>query len=158
MKKTAFSLVELLVVISISGILLLSATNAYTRFLHQHYATLTLQQLQYAFHYARSEALLNHHTVTICPSFNRISCGGNWREGILVVTPNGEIRFFNTFRGHYADLRLQQSGFSNSSVQIQSNGMTYSNGHFTYKSLKTKYLPHFNLYFNKTGRLYVEVF
>ncbi len=153
----AYTLIEILLVISIIGVAVVAAIPTVSKFVYTQYAALTIRQIQQAINYARSEAILHHQTVTICPSFNRYNCSNNWGQGLLVLVPNGNSRFFPTYVNSQVQLSLVQNGFSNNSVQIQANGLSYTNGHFTYRALNSTYIPQFNLYFNRALRTYASM-
>ena len=151
----AYSLIELLIVISLFSITIVGTLSAFHTFYYKLSGHITLQQLQQALTYGRSVAILHQQKVTVCPSYNQYSCDGSWNQGILVLAPNNDSRFFHSYIATNAILTLTQSGRTNNRVEIQANGMTYTNGHFSYKSLKATYIPQFNLYFNRALRNYV---
>lgn len=149
-------MLEIIIVIAITAIISSACIVKFTAFTYAQNAYLTLQQLKSAINYARSEAILHKQIVTICPSYNRVTCSDNWTNGILVTSSNAKIRYFTTFTPQNTLFTLEQSGFSNILFKIQADGMTYTNGHFAYKSLNSGYIPSFNLYFNKALRVYVR--
>jgi len=151
----AYSLLELLIASSILIVgLSLGLTGAYS-FAQSQYVAINMRQLQQSIYYARSLAINQRQKVTICPSYNRHSCGGTWNQGLLVRSANGDLKYFKLYKNTAWLLSLQQSGYSNNRVEVHPNGMTDTNGHFNYKSLNSGYIPQFNLYFNKALRVYV---
>lgn len=154
--RQAFTLIECITVLAILAITSAATIPTFTKLYHTQRSIIVMRQLQMAIHYARSVAILQHATVTICPSINMYSCTNNWQHGVLVLAANGKSRYFNLYLGTGARLFLQQSGNSNSMLQVQTNGLTYTNGHFTYKSLKSSGLAQFNLYFNRALRTYID--
>lgn len=157
-KTTAFTLIETLFAITIIAILTSSFYISFNKFLYLQQANLSLEQLQSALNYARSIAILTHESVIVCPSTNKVSCSGSgsWQQGILVVDAQANTRFFQMFNSHNVTITLLQSGFQQQSVRIHGDGMTYTNGHFTYISANPRYIPRFNLYFNRGFRTYVR--
>jgi Tfp pilus assembly protein FimT len=151
----SFSQLELLIVSSLLAITATATIPFSSKLYHKTCALIALSQVRLALNYARSVAIAEQQTVTMCPSYNRYSCSGSWHQGILVVAPNSKTRFFATFCNSKAILTLTQSGYTNNKVDIQVNGMTYTNGHFSYKSLKPTFIAQFNLYFNRALRSYI---
>lgn len=123
-------------------------------FIYTQSAQLSMQQIQYAINYARSLAVANGKSITICPS-SGFECTNDWNQGILVIAPNNQKYSFKIYTSTFSSLTLAQSGFSGQKLVIEANGMTYSNGCFYYKSLNFSDFPQFKLYFNKALRLYM---
>lgn len=150
-----FSLLEFIISSSILIVGLGLGLAGAHGFAQSHYARLNMRQLHQSLYYARSLAINQRQKVTICPSYNRHSCSGSWNNGLLVRSANGDFKYFKLYKNTEWMLSLQQSGYSNNSVEVHPNGMTNTNGHFNYKSLNSRYIPQFNLYFNKALRVYV---
>lgn len=153
--NSAYTFIEILLVIGLLSIITNVGMAWIGRFMYHQSMVITLHQLQQAFYYARSSAIFHRQKVTVCPSYNGYDCTHNWNTNIIVITPNFEVRSFKLYFGNLGHLSLTQSGLSNNKVEVQPNGMTYTNGHFTYKSLNAGDFPQFKLYFNRTLRFYV---
>jgi Tfp pilus assembly protein FimT len=143
-----------MIAIAILAAIALHMCGTFAGFFCRQQASLSMQQINTAINYARSMAIFLRQPVEICPSRDKISCHAVWQHGILVIAPNGARRFFKILATDNFMLTLQQSGFSQQRVQVQPDGTTYSNGHFTLKSLNSRYIVIFNLYFNRALRTY----
>lgn len=128
---------------------------SYSRFLDFCYGNLTLYQVSMAIQYAKSISAAKSTTTILCPNLDNRGCGANWDNGILVKS-DADTKVFQVFIRPHASLSLIQSGFNGQKLVIQADGLTHSNGHFNYKSHKSYALPQFNLYFNKTLRIYIS--
>jgi len=84
MKRQAFTLIELLITISIAGILLIVGVPAMHDFVMSNRATAEVNNIVSALQFARSEAIKNDVTVKFCKK-------GNWRDGQIVETIHGKI-------------------------------------------------------------------
>lgn len=84
-----FTLVELMVTVSIASILLAVAVPSYQSIMRESRLTTQANELMTALHYARSEAVKRGMRVTICKSANGASCGGNWSDGWIVFNDTG---------------------------------------------------------------------
>lgn len=107
-----------------------------------------MQQLQQSIALARSIAITQNCQVTIYLSPKKLT---------LTTSKHTLNKHINLNIGINNELSLHQSGFSNKMLTIQPDGMTYTNGHFNYKSRKSNALPQFNLYFNRALRTYFLV-
>lgn len=148
MKHAGFSLIECIFVIGIAVTSCTIATTGIRYFIYTHNASTTLRQLQQGIVLARSIAIAQNCQVTIHPQAKHLTLK---TDGRLV------IKHLNLNIGASDELILLQSGFSNKMLTIQADGMTYTNGHFNYKSRKSNALPQFNLYFNRALRTYLLV-
>jgi len=148
MKHGGFSLIECIFVIGIAVTSCTIAIGGIRYFIYTHNANSTLRQLQQGILLARSIAIAQNCQVTIHPHPKHLT---------LKNSEQALIKHLRLNIGASDELTLQQSGFSNNTLTIQADGMTYANGHFNYKSRKSSALPQFNLYFNKALRTYVLV-
>ncbi|MGB6977133.1 MAG: GspH/FimT family protein [Gammaproteobacteria bacterium] len=90
-KSHAFSLLELLIALVVLVLLLLAGVPAIHHLVLQDRATQTANRIIAAIHYARSEAIQLHQTVTFCKSTDHKICGGEWRAGQIIITSDGRI-------------------------------------------------------------------
>lgn len=82
-----FSLVELMVTISIASILLAVAVPSYQSLMRESRLTTQANELMTALHYARSEAVKRGIRVTICKSADGATCNGDsWQDGWIVFS------------------------------------------------------------------------
>jgi len=87
-----FTLVELMITISIASILLAVAVPSYQSLMRESRLTTQANELMTALHYARSEAIKRGMRVTICKSADGASCttnGSNWQDGWLIFSDAG---------------------------------------------------------------------
>lgn len=153
MKNLGFSILECMIVIAIATLSYLIAIPNLQRLNHAYTGKTLIIRLQQILHYARSLAIVQQQSVTVCPSYNGYSCAENWGVGVLIVGKNTKQYFkLNTGAG---SLTLQQSGNNNKRIEILPNGMLYVNGHFNYKNSRAISWPEFNLYFNRALRTYI---
>jgi prepilin-type N-terminal cleavage/methylation domain-containing protein len=94
--KSGFTLYELMITVTIVGIVLALGIPNFRQFLQNSRMTSTANDLHAAFHMARSESSRAKSNITICASANSMTsaanCGGNWGEGYIVfVDTNGDL-------------------------------------------------------------------
>lgn len=119
------TLLECLLVISISLILLFSASVAYREFVHQNQLSTLVNNLTDALEYARDEAITKHMTVAFCPRNADDRCGSDWQQGQLIidkknqrvlrVLPSMPKQYHLSWRstlGDSADLEWRSDGFT----------------------------------------------
>lgn len=92
-----FTLIEIMVTLSIATILLSIAIPSFTKLIESNQITAGANELVSSLILARSEALKRSNNVSVCASANQISCSGSdFSEGWIVFVdcndvPNGEI-------------------------------------------------------------------
>ncbi|NCS66623.1 MAG: hypothetical protein COS39_04810 [Hydrogenophilales bacterium CG03_land_8_20_14_0_80_62_28] len=94
MKKNAtngFTLVELMVTVSVAAILLVIAVPSFSVFLMNNRMATQANDLISALNLARSEAVRRGATVTVCASSNQATCIGGWAQGWVVRDPAGAV-------------------------------------------------------------------
>jgi len=82
MKHTGFTLFELLVTLSIAGILSLLAWPAMTHFIAEYQLMVKSNQILGAVQFARNQAVTYQAVVTTCPSAG-YTCSKEWNQGLL---------------------------------------------------------------------------
>jgi len=105
-----FTLVELLVTISIAAILLSLAAPSFSDLILNQQVRVSAGDLQTSFFYARSEAIKRAADVSVVPS------GGDWKNGWTVQLTDG------TVLRRQALLSDQLASMSGVTVTYQSNG------------------------------------
>jgi type IV fimbrial biogenesis protein FimT len=85
-KALGFTLIELLIALSLASTVIgVFIVPAYFQWLRNAQLEIKARQLFATLQFARSLAMQQRIPVTVCPSDNRKSCGGNWREGWIVL-------------------------------------------------------------------------
>ena len=87
-----FTLMELLVVIAVSGILLAVAVPAFSTFVLSERQSAETNSLAFSLDFARSEAIKqdNPGGIEVCASSDGLTCtGGTWSQGWIVVPSGG---------------------------------------------------------------------
>ena len=136
-----FTLVELLLVLSIMSILFSLSLPNFQAMHAQRQADVVIKKLSEAIQLARMSAIRTGKLVILCRSDRGVECSGQWHDGIIVFSDgNGDrkinqddvLQRFFTFPGIGGSLRWR--AFQNRQyLQITSQGFTrYQKGIFTY--------------------------
>ena len=138
MNAKGFTLIELMVVISIIAILASLAVPSFTDMIRRQKVSGEANVLFSLVYLARSEAIKRNSVVTICKSNDVDQCGGNWSDGWIVFQDNdkdgsrdvGEVLISSGVTGN--DYQLNWTAFgSNNYIRFTQNGLTLSqNGTF----------------------------
>ncbi len=94
--QSGFTLYELLITVTIVGIVLSFGIPNMLQFNQNSRMTSTANDLHSAFHLARSESSRAKTNITVCASANALAaganCGGTWNQGFIVfVDEDGDI-------------------------------------------------------------------
>lgn len=83
-----FTLVELLVTISVAAILLSVAVPSYTSLIGSSHSSDAVKKLAASFSHARSEAVTRGENITVCASTDFAVCSGDtqWETGWIVLS------------------------------------------------------------------------
>ncbi|MDZ7595937.1 MAG: GspH/FimT family pseudopilin [Thiobacillus sp.] len=86
MKQSGVTLLELMVVLSVAGILLAIGVPALTSLTHSSRLSSFANELISSMHLTRSEAIKRNSRAVMCPSVTGTSCAvnGGWHQGWLV--------------------------------------------------------------------------
>lgn len=82
--KAGFTLVELIITLTIAGILAALAAPAMRTFIFSQRLTTQANELVADFNLARSEAIKRSGNTGVCSSSSGTSCGGTWQNGWIV--------------------------------------------------------------------------
>ncbi len=118
------SLIEILIVLMLIGFFALVALPGLNHFYLSNQANTQVNQIISALHYARSEAILRGEIVVFCPSHNQVQCGGNWREGQLVMTTHGKILQIYPALNSQIDLIWRSTLGNNDNIRWLPSGFT----------------------------------
>lgn len=157
-KYAAFSLLEMLIVLSILASSLLLALPHFSHALSTQNLEMDLQLLKSRISYARVQALETHENIVLCGSDDGLHCNGAWSAGqLLFIDSNANhqhdenepiLRVFPRIQGH-----LEWQGFSGAVLNFSPTGFLFNQqGHF-------KLCHHtrgFLLTLNQIGRLREE--
>lgn len=83
-KEKGFTLAELLVSLSITLILTVTALPAFSEFIERRKANGEVHRILGLLYVARSESVKRNKVVTLCQSGNGVNCGGGWQNGWLL--------------------------------------------------------------------------
>lgn len=85
--QSGFTLVELIVTMSVLAVLLGIGVPSFQATIQGNRITTTANDLVAALQFARSEAVRRGVNVTLCSSNNQTSCSGTWTDGWVVRGP-----------------------------------------------------------------------
>jgi len=160
-KNAAFTLIELLLTLSIAWILLGVALPSFDDMLERKKVSANVQRLVKTLQLSRLTAINDNVKVTVCPIENGLECTRNWSTGYMAfIDHNGDRQFNNDDSVLYqflsedeeATLKLRAFGHRNS-LQWLATGITnHQNGSFElcYGSEEDKSRA---LFLTKAGRI-----
>jgi type IV fimbrial biogenesis protein FimT len=95
-RQTGFTLYELMVTVTVIGVILTVGIPNFSEFTQNSRLTSTSNDLLSSFQVARSEAARSKTNITICASANSLDaaavCGGNFNDGwIIFIDTNGDL-------------------------------------------------------------------
>lgn len=164
-KIRGFTLVELLLVIILMGIALTLAIPTFQKFFISNQMLAQVNQMVTAINFARSEAIKNHLTVTLCASSDNHTCSEQWRDGWIVfldknntgrVDDPGDtvLRSYNAIPA--GDRLIWHSSLTKPYLQMSSSGSTRGQqGTFIYCPRNTKVAQFSLIKVSQTGRVRV---
>lgn len=127
-----FSFIELLIVISLLGFLILGSVSWWGNLITQNRSTTYVQQILTALQFARSVAIKQNEKVIFCPSQDHRTCGGEWRVGQIILVKNKVLKIYPALSN--SDRLLWKSAFGkNQILEFLPTGFTNGqNGSFWY--------------------------
>jgi type IV fimbrial biogenesis protein FimT len=123
-KETGFTLVELMVVIAIVGILLSVGVPSFRYVTTSNRMSTEVNSLLGDLQYARSEAIKEGQTVTVCPSVDFKSCSStsSWQSGWIVFSnPDNDAAVVDSGE---PILRVR-AGFAGNDTLLADNSIQY---------------------------------
>lgn len=160
-KQVGLSLVNLLITLSILGIITSFAIPGFSALINQQKAVSTINQLIGTLQFARLSALERGKTITLCPKANNTECGKDWSQGIIVfedlnkngvLEPSEQLIRVAQFIPQGARLKWVSFG-SNNYLRYANDGSTINqNGSFTFCPSNNDNLYARVIIINRSGR------
>lgn len=115
-QQSGFTMIELLVTISIAAILMTIAVPSFQSFLLDSRLTGHTNDLVLGMAYAKSEAVKRGINVEVCASNDQATCSGDWDDGWIVRTSGGDVlevhsAYAGTICADAASIDFRNSGF-----------------------------------------------
>jgi type IV fimbrial biogenesis protein FimT len=107
-KLAGFTLIELMVTLSVLAILLAVAVPSFMSSMETNRISSYLQEASGAVRYTRSEAIKRNQSVTMCASSDQSTCTGNWNQGWIIFVDQDE----NGVRAASEQLLRVKDGFA----------------------------------------------
>jgi type IV fimbrial biogenesis protein FimT len=122
-RSRGFSLMELMITITVLGILLGLTVPTFREFSQNNSVTAAQNDLVTSFNLARSEALRRNRPVSVCASANGTTCGGAtvWGSGWIAFTDRGAVGAVDLPN----DVILQTWQSPNTNLVFDSGGSTF---------------------------------
>ena len=131
--KKGFTLLEMLLVLSVMIILAMIAVPSLKKFSERNRARIAVSQVLSVLRAARGFAIKQGEPVKLCPSHDRTSCGGQWPQGYLLIQMTSHKIVRSSDWLNTGD-KLSYRGFPRRGyLKFHANGGS-DNGTFTYTS------------------------
>ncbi len=137
--SSAFTLIELLISISVIAITLNLAIPSFSEIMDRSKVSANVQRLTQTLQFSRLKAISSNHKVTMCPINNRLVCSSDWSTGYMSFVDNNGDRQYNDgdelLNQYYSEdekfsLSWRAFGYKNS-LQWTGTGITnHQNGSF----------------------------
>lgn len=153
----AYTLLELMLVVSLVAILAAFAIPSFNNFIQRSRAETQINQLISAIHYARLNAITHQQKITLCMSNDEISCGGQWSDGQIILNQDKKILQKFPVLGSGISLNWQSSGQNrNTYLEFLPTGFTNGQkGSFYYCNLRDHQYSQ-RIVIENTGRTRLE--
>ncbi len=141
--SAGFTLVEVLVVLSITAIIVGAATPSFMNIMANNRVAAASNELVTSLNLAKSEAVRSGQTIVLCksPAANQCDNSASWNGGLLLFqddnknnsADNGE-RVIKLIPASEASLNFSYTGSSPNTISFNANGRTNTNGHFCFNN------------------------
>ena len=124
--RNGFTLIELMVVLVVISVLITIGVPSFRTIMADNQATSAANELLYALQVARTEAVKQNVTVSLCPSSNQATCTGNgsWHVGWIIFVDNNA----NGTRENTEQLIRVQNGFDATVTLAGPTAIEYATG------------------------------
>ena len=122
MKKTGFTLIELIVTVAIIAILLSAGLPGMQTLLGTMTINSTTNQLAASLNYARGQAISRVVGVSVCRSTTGTSCGTNWNDGWIIFIDADLDGSYDPSPGGDEIVRVENITQSGSTLTLVGNG------------------------------------
>ncbi len=93
----AFTLIEILITLSITFILLFISISSFKHLYLQTSDDVVRNQLIHAIQFAKNESRVRYQSIGLCKSENYLNCSGNWEDGqIVFLDKHNDGKIHNT--------------------------------------------------------------
>jgi type IV fimbrial biogenesis protein FimT len=128
MMQKAFTLIELMVTLSVIAILAAIAAPSFSDMIQDNRLIANSNTLTGALALTRSEAVKRANSVTICASSNQSSCTGDWHDGWIIFSDADEDAVVDT---DDTVIQVQQGLANNVTVRFDNNRVIYQSSGFS---------------------------
>lgn len=159
--ELGFSLIELIVTITLISILLILAFPVYSHLILDIRLFNLTDRVLSALHYAQSEAIRHQSVITVCKSKDGKNCSGSWKDGWIILIIKNSTSSTNRILRVFPALShreiVEWHGFhSDNYLKVFPDG-SIQNGHFilcvstSSKKIMTRFVK-----ISPTGRIRIE--
>lgn len=154
MMKAGYTLIEILMTLSILSILGMGSLSFARTFIHQNDQSVQVRRLIGALQYARMEAIRRGETIVFCGSSDFQKCDGDWRHGQMIKVHDQVLRVFSELRsGDYWEWKSSLG--KNHQLEFSSLGFTRGQqGSFYYHAREKEYI--YRIVVSHSGTIRVE--
>lgn len=140
-RQSGFTLIELIAALAIIVIVFGFAVPSIDRMIERNKAAMGINWIIRAINMTRLTAIERGVLTTLCPTRDRISCGGAWHDQVMIFTDSDNSRSINnsdvlvlSLDFPYKGSTLRWRSFRNRQyLQMTPSGFThYQNGNFVY--------------------------
>lgn len=155
-KIKGFTLLELLLAISIIAITLILAVPSYQQFIMRMQQNLSSFQLLKAIETARQEAIVRGEIVKLCKSKDMQTCGGDWNDGYIILAGDKRLYAFQKTMGRAEGSIVWRARLGQEELEFLPTGLTRAeNGAFLYCEQNAKF-PSWLIVLNKSGKARID--
>lgn len=151
-----FTLLEMLAVLAILAILLVLAIPSDGHFFSQSQTTVQLNMLIDELHFSRNEAISRNEKLIFCKSVDGEKCGGAWRDGQVLLDPNGKVLRVFSALPRKDNLVWNSSGGLNDFIAWSPSGYTNGQRGTFYYCTESNVLNPQGVVLSDTGRPYIS--